>query len=183
MGGNLDMQARQFLEEFFGKNHKYEVYDGDYGDWMLVGIEPAGDYKVHEINISIGSWRWDDTNGWNEVVNFNSIHAESNFPSIQGEADEKGEWEEKLSESFDCSFEELCIELDTMAKEHGDDYIEWSFESDDEGGSRVTLDITPLPLEELDKSTIPSVDEINDFLKELKETIDSHKKKTAKKDS
>ena len=181
MSGNLDSQAQYFLEEIFGKNHKYEVVDGHYGDSMDVWVEGAKDYEVKELHIEIAEWH--NKEGSQEVVSFRVIRAESNFPSIEGEADEEGEWEEKLSESFDCSFGELCMELATLAKEHGDDYIEWSFESDDEGGSRVWLDITPLPLEELDKSTIPSVDEINDFLKELKETIDSHKKKTAKKDS
>ena len=45
------------------------------------------------------------------------------------------------------------------------------------------LNIKPLSLETLEPHNVPKLDEINDFLKELKEIIDSHKKKTAKKGS
>ena len=54
MGGDLDNQAQEFLGEIFGKNHKYEVVDGDYGSGMIVEVKGAKDYEVKELHIEIG---------------------------------------------------------------------------------------------------------------------------------
>jgi len=53
MSGGLNYQAQYFLEEIFGKNHKYEVVDGDYGDNMTVEVEGAKDYEVKRLQIEI----------------------------------------------------------------------------------------------------------------------------------
>ena len=81
MSGNLNYQAQYFLEEIFGKNHKYEVVDGYYGDYMDVWVEGAKDYEVKELHIEIGLWRYEE--GYQEVVSFRVVSAGSFFPSIE----------------------------------------------------------------------------------------------------
>ena len=55
--------------------------------------------------------------------------------------------------------------------------MESELEGLEEGTCSFNLIIKPLPVEELEPHNVPKLDEINDFLKELKEIIDSHKKK------
>ena len=93
MSGNLDSQAQYFLEEIFGKNHKYEVVDGDYGDNMTVEVEGAKDYEVKRLQIEIREWV--NNEGYQEVASFAVISAGSFFPSIDasGQLDETDDWD------------------------------------------------------------------------------------------
>ena len=186
MGGDLDSQAQEFLGEIFGKNHKYEVVDGYYGDYMDVWVEGAKDYEVKELHIEIGEWRHDRTAGSQEVVSFDVIGAGSFFPSIEPKRDENGfiadfdGWDEWFSkQDYDCSAEEMWNELRTKGKEwyENSDWMESELEGLEEGTCSFNLIIKPLSLETLEPHNVPKLDEINDFLKELKETIDSPKKK------
>ena len=191
MSGNLDSQAQYFLEEIFGKNHKYEVVDGYYGDYMDVWVdEHKKNYEVKELHIEIGLWQYEE--GYQEVVSFRVISAGSFFPSIEPKRDRSGfivgfdGWDEWFSkQDYDCSAEEMWDELRTKGKEwyENSDWMESELEGLEEGTCSFNLIIKPLSLETLEPHNVPKLDEINDFLKELKEIIDSHKKKTAKKGS
>ena len=191
MSGDLNQQAQYFLEEIFGKNHKYEVVDGHYGDSMDVWVEGAKDYEVKKLHIEIGSWSYKE--GYQEVVSFRIIEAGSFFPPISPEAyEEIDDWDESFrSKGYDCSYEEIWEELRTKVREWFEggrsDWMEVEMEYQetfgDPGDCSFMLNIKPLSLETLEPHNVPKLDEINDFLKELKEIIDSHKKKTAKKDS
>ena len=193
MSGGLNYQAQYFLEEIFGKNHKYEVVDGYYGDYMDVWVEGAKDYEVKELHIEIGEWRHDRTAGSQEVVSFDVIGAGSFFPSIEPKRDRNGfiagfdGWDEWFSkQDYDCSAEVMFQELETKTREWlggRSDWMEAELEVLEDSSCSFMINIKPLPLEELEPHNVPELDEINDFLKELKETIDSHKKKTAKKGS
>jgi tetratricopeptide (TPR) repeat protein len=184
---NLNYQAQQFLGEIFGENHKYEVVDGYYGDSMDVWVEGAKDYEVKELHIDIGSWHYKE--GYQEVLSFNVIGAGSFFPSISpGVYEEIDDWDEWFrSKGYDCPYMEMWNELETKVREWFEDgrsdWMEVELEGLEDSSCSFMLNIKPLSLEELEPHNIPKLDEINDFLKELKETIDSHKKKTAKKDS
>ena len=57
------------------------------------------------------------------------------------------------------------------------DWMEAEIDEGNEGYTSFVLEIKPLSLETLEPGNVPKLDEINDFLKEMKETIDSHKKK------
>ena len=190
MSGGLNYQAQYFLEEIFGKNHKYEVVDGYYGDYMDVWVEGAKDYEVKELHIEIDSWH--NKEGSQEVLSFRIIGAGSFFPSIEPKRDENGfiadfdGWDEWFSkQDYDCSAEEMWNELRTKGKEwyENSDWMESELEGLEDGTCSFNLIIKPLSLETLEPHNVPKLDEINDFLKELKEIIDSHKKKTAKKGS
>ena len=193
MSGNLDSQAQYFLEEIFGKNHKYEVVDGHYGDYMDVWVdEHKKDYEVKELHIEIGLWQYEE--GYQEVVSFRVVSVGSFFPSIEPKRDRSGfivgfdGWDEWFSkQDYDCSAEVMFQELKTKTREWFEggrsDWMEAEFEPLEDSRCSFMLNIKPLSLEELEPHNIPKLDEINDFLKELKEIIDSHKKKTAKKGS
>ena len=183
MGGNLDSQAQYFLEEIFGKNHKYEVVDGDYCDNMTVEVEGAKDYEVNGLHIEIGEWG--NNEGYQEVASFRVIEAGSFFPPISPEAyEEIDDWDESFrSKGYDCSYDEIWEELRTKVREwyENSDWMEVEMEYQetfgDPGDCSFMLNIKPLSLETLEPHNVPKLDEINDFLKELKEIIDSHKKK------
>ena len=189
MSGNLDSQAQYFLEEIFGKNHKYEVVDGYYGDYMDVWVdEHKKDYEVKELHIEIGEWRHDRTVGSQEVVSFDVISAGSFFPSIEPKRDGNGfivgfdGWDEWFSkQDYDCSAEVMFQELKTKTREWFEggrsDWMEAELEVLEDSSCSFMLNIKPLLAEELEPHNVPKLDEINDFLKELKEIIDSHKKK------
>ena len=186
MSGNLDWQAQKFLGEIFGENHKYEVVDGTYGDYMDVWVEGAKDYEVKELHIEIGEWRHNRTTDSQEVVSFDVITAGSFFPSIEPKRDGNGfivgfdGWDEWFSkQDYDCSAEELWNELRAKGKEwyENSDWMESELEGLEEGTCSFNLIIKPLSLETLEPHNVPKLDEINDFLKEMKETIESHKKK------
>ena len=192
MSGGLNYQAQYFLEEIFGKNHKYEVVDGYYGDYMDVWVEGAKDYEVKELHIEIDSWH--NKEGSQEVLSFRIIGAGSFFPSIEPKRDRNGfiadfdGWDEWFSkQDYDCSAEVMFQELETKTREWFEggrsDWMEAELEGLEDARCSFMLNIKPLSLEELEPHNIPKLDEINDFLKELKEIIDSHKKKTAKKSS
>ena len=192
MSGNLNNQAQHFLEEIFGENHKYEVVDGYYGDSMDVWVEGAKDYEVKELHIEIGLWQYEE--GYQEVVSFRVVSAGSFFPSIEPKRDRSGfivgfdGWDEWFSkQDYDCSAEVMFQELKTKTREWFEggrsDWMEAELEVLEDSSCSFMLNIKPLSLETLEPHNVPKLDEINDFLKELKEIIDSHKKKTAKKDS
>ena len=184
MSGNLDSQAQYFLEEIFGKNHKYEVVDGHYGDSMDVWVEGAKDYEVKELHIEIDSWH--NKEGSQEVLSFRIIGAGSFFPSIEPKRDENGfiadfdGWDEWFSkQDYDCSAEVMLKELGIKVRgwNENSDWMEAKLEWLEEASCSFNLIIKPLSLETLEPHNVPKLDEINDFLKELKEIIDSHKKK------
>ena len=178
MGGNLDNQAQEFLGEIFGKNHKYEVVDGDYGSGMIVEVEGAKDYEVKELSIDIGGWV---RNGaYQDVASFDLIRAGSFFPSIEREDEFVGDWDKWYRSKYDCGDEEMWVELRTKVREWiggRSDWMEAEIDEGNEGYTSFVLEIKPLSLEALEPHNVPKLDEINDFLKEMKETIDSHKKK------
>ena len=180
MSGNLDSQAQYFLEEIFGKNHKYEVVDGDYGDNMTVEVEGAKDYEVKRLQIEIREWV--NNEGYQEVASFAVISAGSFFPSIDasGQLDETDDWDEWFrTKGYDCSEEEIIEELRAKIKEwyENSDWMEAEMDEGLEGYETFVLNLKPLSLETLEPHNVPNLDQINDFLKELKEIIDSHKKK------
>ncbi len=185
MSGNLNQQAQEFLEGIFGEGHKYEVVDGIYGNYMDVWVEGAKDYEVKELHIWIDGWHWDKTTGYQEAASFRVIEAGSFFPPISPEAyEEIDDWDESFrSKGYDCSYEEIWEELRTKVREwyENSDWMEVEMEYQetfgDPGDCSFMLNIKPLSLETLEPHNVPKLDEINDFLKELKETIDSHKKK------
>ena len=179
MGGDLDNQAQEFLGEIFGKNHKYEVVDGDYGSGMIVEVEGAKDYEVKELSIDIGGWV---RNGaYQDVASFDLIRAGSFFPSIEREDEFVGDWDKWYRSKYDCGEEEMWDELRTKVREWFEDgrsdWMEAELEGLEEADSSFMLNIRPLLAEELEPHNVPKLDEINVFLKEMKEIIDSHKKK------
>jgi tetratricopeptide (TPR) repeat protein len=184
---NLNYQAQQFLGKILGENHKYEVVDGYYGDSMDVCVEGAKDYEVKELHIEIGSWHYKE--GYQEVVSFDVIAAGSFFPSISpGEYEEIDDWDKWFrSKGYDCPYMEMWNELETKVREWFEDgrsdWMEAELEGLEDSSCSFMVNIKPLPVEELEPHNVPKLDEINDFLKELKEIIDSHKKKTTKNGS
>ncbi len=178
---NLNYQAQQFLGKILGENHKYEVVDGYYGDSMDVCVEGAKDYEVKELHIEIGSWHYKE--GYQEVVSFDVIAAGSFFPSISpGEYEEIDDWDKWFrSKGYDCPYMEMWNELETKVREWFEDgrsdWMEAELEGLEDSSCSFMVNIKPLPVEELEPHNVPKLDEINDFLKELKEIIDSHKKK------
>ena len=179
MGGDLDNQAQEFLGEIFGKNHKYEVVDGDYGSGMIVQVEGAKDYEVKELSIDIGGWV---RNGaYQDVASFDLIRAGSFFPSIEPEDGVCEDWDKWYRSKYDCGEEEMWDELRTKVREWFEDgrsdWMEAEIDEGNEGYTTFVLEIKPLSLETLEPHNVPKLDEINDFLKEMKEIIDSHKKK------
>ena len=87
MGGDLDNQAQEFLGEIFGKNHKYEVVDGEYGDRMVVEVKDAKDYEVKELDIQIGGWI--NNVGYQDVASFDVIIVGTFFPSVEPENEDE----------------------------------------------------------------------------------------------
>ena len=104
------------------------------------------------------------------------------FAYCKGIWNGKDDWDEWFrSKGYDCSYEEMWNELQTKTAEWFEggrsDWMEAELEVLEDAKCSFMINIKPLSLEELDPTNVPKLDEINDFLKELKEIIDSHKKK------
>ena len=183
MGGDLDNQAQEFLGEIFGKNHKYEVVDGEYGDRMVVEVKGAKDYEVKELDIQIGGWI--NNVGYQDVASFDVIIVGTFFPSVEPENEDErwaiDDWDKWYrSKGYDCGDKEMWDELRTKVREWiggRSDWMEAGIDEGNDGDTTFVLVIKPLSLETREPGNVPKLDEINDFLKEMKETIDSHKKK------
>ena len=95
--------------------------------------------------------------------------------------------------SFDCDFDELLEEIDSESNawDYGGDFTPWELECDAEGElewddddewSGAELNYSLL-IQGSGYWSLPTIDEINEYLERIKEIIDSHKKKTTKKGS
>ena len=167
MGGSMDQQAQQFLEGIFGEGHKYTVTDGDYGRWMNIAIHDADEYyDVSELHIEIAE---------HDPLRLKIIRVESYFP-ILGDDVPDDDWEK----TFDCDWQTIYDELNQSLGDDDDSELDWELVHMEDG--LLMIDITP-SYEGLYEENIPTLDAIKDVVKTMKQVVDSHKKKTAKKGS
>ena len=166
MGGNLEQQAQQFLEGIFGKGHKYIVEDGDYGRWMNIAIHGADEYyDVSELHIEIAE---------HDPLRLKIIRVETFF-QILGDDVPDDDWEK----TFDCDWQKIYDELNQSLRADEDSELDWELVHMENG--LLMIDITSF--DGLYEENIPTLGAIKDVVKTMKQVVDSHKKKTAKKGS
>ncbi len=164
--GDVAYLFKRIIEKVFGKKYSYSVVDceGEYLDGFFCRIYPEGNTHLSEMGVSF--------------ANPTTIMAEA-YLEYKGQ--------------LDCDFEDL---LDEIYRESND----WGFDRDQDTPWELSLDSSE---EEEDGGYVscmlqitayhgddghvfqdlPTVDDLDEYFESVKEVIDSHKKKTAKKDS
>ena len=162
--GDVAYLFKRIFQKAFGEKYSYSVVDceGEYLDGFFCRIYPEGNTHLHEMGVSF--------------ANPTTIMAEATL-----------EYEGQL----DCDFEDL---LDEIYRESND----WGFDRDQDTPWELSLDSSE---EEEDGGQVscmlqitayhgddghvfqdlPTVDDLDEYFESVKEVIDSHKKKTAKK--
>ena len=164
--GDVAYLFKRIFQKAFGEKYSYSVVDceGEYLDGFFCRIYPEGNTHLREMGVSF--------------ANPTTIMAEA-YLEYKGQ--------------LDCDFEDL---LDEIYRESND----WGFDRDQDTPWELSLDSSE---EEEDGGYVscmlqitayhgddghvfqdlPTVDDLDEYFESVKEVIDSHKKKTAKKDS
>ena len=163
---------KQIVEGVFGKNHTYYVENDSYASEEGIHLEVYPELGKHFCRMEI-------------VVELDAD------PRMMVTA-RFGEYLKSIK-SFDCDFDELLEEIDSESNawDYGGDFTPWELSCDAEGElewddddewSGATLNYSLL-IQGSDHWSLPSVDTLYEYFERIKEIIDSHKKKTAKKGS
>ena len=167
---------KQIVEEAFGKNHTYYVERDCFATGEGIHLDVYPELGEHFCDMDFAVELGDDSR---MMV---TAHFSEYLNSIK---------------SFDCGIDELLgeIEYESNDWDYGDDEP-WSLswdgwgdlpgnDDEDEDGEDRDVELTFfLNIQGGDDIwSLPTVDERNEYLERIKEIIDSHKKKTAKKGS
>ena len=163
---------KQIVEGVFGKNHTYYVENDSYASEEGIHLEISVDMEgKHFCRMEI------------------TVELDAN-PRMMVRA-RFGEYLKSIK-SFDCDFDELLEEIDSESNawDYGGDFTPWELSCDAEGElewddddewSGAELNYSLL-IQGSDYWSLPSVDTLYEYFERIKEIIDSHKKKTSKKD-
>ena len=163
---------KQIVEGVFGKNHTYYVENDSYAGEEGIHLEVYPELGKHFCRMEI------------------TVELDAN-PRMMVRA-RFGEYLKSIK-SFDCDFDELLKEIDSESNawDYGGDFTPWELSCDAEGElewddddewSGAELNYSLL-IQGSGYWSLPTIDELNEYLERIKEIIDSHKKKTAKKGS
>ena len=163
---------KQIVEGVFGKNHTYYVENDSYASEEGIHLEVYPELGKHFCRMEI------------------AVELDAN-PRMMVTA-RFGEYLKSIK-SFDCDFDELLKEIDSESNawDYGGDFTPWELSCDAEGElewddddewSGAELNYSLL-IQGSGYWSLPTIDELNEYLERIKEIIDSHKKKTAKKGS
>jgi len=164
--GDVAYLFKRIIEDVFGEKYSYVVHDTEWsGESFTWSIYPEGNRFLDEIAITFAS----PTN----------MIAQCNFNVKQS--------------LLDCEFYELLTEIGEKASnwDYGDPDVPWRLstetsdwdEDEDEGYAACWVHISAYNDGGNVFQDLPTVDELDDYFERIKEIIDSHKKKPAKKDS
>ena len=163
---------KQIVEGVFGKNHTYYVENDSYASEEGIHLEVYPELGKHFCRMEI-------------VVELDAD------PRMMVTA-RFGEYLKSIK-SFDCDFDELLEEIDSESRtwDDGGDFTPWELECDAEGELELDDDDEwsgavlnySLLIQGSGYWSLPSVDTLDEYFERIKEIIDSHKKKTAKKGS
>ena len=161
---------KQIVEEAFGKNHTYYVERDCFATGEGIHLDVYPELGEHFCDMDFAVELGDDSR---MMV---TAHFSEYLNSIK---------------SFDCGIDELLEEIENESNDWDDGEDEpWSLSWDGWGdllGDDEDEDVELTFFLNIqggdDIWSLPTVDEINEYLERIKEIIDSHKKKTAKKDS
>ena len=163
---------KQIVEGVFGKNHTYYVENDSYASEEGIHLEISVDMEgKHFCRMEI------------------TVELDAN-PRMMVRA-RFGEYLKSIK-SFDCDFDELLEEIDSESNawDYGGDFTPWELSCDAEGElewddddewSGAELNYSLL-IQGSGYWSLPSVDTLYEYFERIKEIIDSHKKKTSKKD-
>ena len=160
---------KQIVEGVFGKNHTYYVENDSYASEEGIHLEVYPELGKHFCRMDIAV----------ELDADPRMMVTAHFGDYL-----------KSIKSFDCDFDELLEEIDSESRtwDDGGDFTPWELECDAEG--ELEWDDDEWSGAELNYSlliqgsgywSLPSVDTLYEYFERIKEIIDSHKKKTAKK--
>ena len=164
--GDVAYLFKRIIEDVFGKKYSYVVQDTEWsGDSFTWSIYPEGNRFLDEIAITFS--------------NPTNMIAQSTF---------------KVKQSLlDCEFDDLLTEIDEESSnwDYGDPDVPWELNTDtsdcygeDECYANCWVHISAYHSDSGNVfQDLPTVDELDDYFERIKEIIDSHKKKTAKKGS
>ncbi len=163
---------KQIVEGVFGKNHTYYVENDSYASEEGIHLEVYPELGKHFCCMEI------------------AVELDAN-PRMMVTA-RFGDYLKSIK-SFDCDFDDLLEEIDSESNawDYGGDFTPWELSCDAEGElewddddewSGAMLNYSLL-IQGSGYWSLPTIDEINEYLERIKEIIDSHKKKTTKKGS
>ena len=167
---------KQIVEEAFGKNHTYYVERDCFATGEGIHLDVYPELGEHFCDMDFAVELGDDSR---MMV---TAHFSEYLNSIK---------------SFDCGIDELLGEIENESNDWDDGEDEpWSLSwdgwgdlpgNDDEDEDDEDRDVELTFFLNIHGGdgiwSLPTVDELNEYFERVKEVIDSHKKKTAKKDS
>jgi hypothetical protein len=163
---------KQIVEGVFGKNHTYYVENDSYASEEGIHLDVFPELGKHFCHMEIAV----------ELDADPRMMVTAHFGDYL-----------KSIKSFDCDFDELLKEIDSESNawDYGGDFTPWELSCDAEGElewddddewSGAELNYSLL-IQGSGYWSLPSVDTLDEYFERIKEIIDSHKKKTAKKGS
>ena len=164
--GDIAYLFKRIIEDVFGKKYSYVVQDTEWhGDSFTWSIFPEGNRFLDEIAITFG--------------NPTNMIAQHSFEVKQS--------------LLDCEFDELLTEINEESSnwDYGDPDVPWKLDlstsdcyGEDECYAACWVHISAYHSDSGNVfQDLPTVDVLDDYFERIKEIIDSHKKKTAKKGS
>ena len=164
--GDVAYLFKRIIEDVFGEKYSYVVQDTEWsGDSFTWSIFPEGNRFLDEIAITFG--------------NPTNMIAQRSFEVKQS--------------LLDCEFDELLTEISEESSnwDYGDPDVPWELDlgtsdcyGEDECYAACWVHISAYHSDSGNVfQDLPTVDELDDYFERIKEIIDSHKKKTAKKGS
>ena len=164
--GDVAYLFKRIIEDVFGEKYSYVVQDTEWsGDSFTWSIFPEGNRFLDEIAITFG--------------NPTNMIAQRSFEVKQS--------------LLDCEFDELLTEISEESSnwDYGDPDVPWELDlgtsdcyGEDECYAACWVHISAYHSDSGNVfQDLPTVDELDDYFERIKEIIDSHKKKTSKKDS
>ena len=162
---------KQIVEQVFGKNHTYYVESDCYASGEGIHLDVYPELGEHFCGMDIAVELGDDSRimvsaHFSEYLN--SIKSfDCGIDELLGEIeDESNDWDYGEDEPWSLSWDGSG---DLLGNDDEDEDVELTFFLNIQGGDDIW--------------SLPTVDELNEYLERIKEIIDSHKKKTAKKGS
>ena len=162
---------KQIVEEAFGKNHTYYVETDCFATEEGIHLDVYPELGEHFCGMDIAVELGDDSRimvsaHFSEYLN--SIKSfDCGIDELLGEIeDESNDWDYGEDEPWSLSWDGSG---DLLDNDDEDEDVELTFFLNIQGGDDIW--------------SLPTVDELNEYLERIKEIIDSHKKKTAKKGS
>ena len=162
---------KQIVEEAFGKNHTYYVERDCFATGEGIHLDVYPELGEHFCDMDFAVELGDDSRMMVTAYFSEYLNSIKSFDCgidelLEEIENESNDWDDGEDEPWSLSWDGWG---DLLGNDDEDEDVELTFFLNIQGGDDIW--------------SLPTVDELNEYFERVKEVIDSHKKKTAKKDS